>query len=185
MFIANVDAGCFILLILLLPATFLLHTWQTHSGLGKTHPQLCCSAGHLHCDSDPVLLWIILFKALSLSLFPSVTSYTATVFLFKALLVLPRAHPSPLTGHCGVISPQPALELDSIIHYLFHTSPLKKHLCSFSSNAPQGHHINSPQHHGRCLIFHSSLQLQLTMTPKIPFSFLKQHFYWIRQENLC
>lgn len=184
MFIANVDAGCFILLILLLPATFLLHTWQTHSGLGKTHPQLCCGAGHLHCDSDPVLLWIILFKALSLSLFPSVTSYTATVFLFKALLVLPLSHPSPLTGHCGVnitsASPGAGLHYPLPISHL----PPKKHLCSFSSNAPQGHDINAPQHHGRCLIFHSSLQLLLKMTTKMPFSFLKQHFYWIRQENL-
>lgn len=51
MSIANSDAGCNIPLILLLPATFLLHTQQTHSGLGKTHPQLCCCAGYLLCLS--------------------------------------------------------------------------------------------------------------------------------------
>lgn len=110
MFIANMDAGCYIPLILLLPATFLLHTWQTHSGLGKTHPQLCCCVGHLHCLS----LWFcpalnVLFKALSLFLFPSVTSYTATVFISKAPLVLPQSHPSSLTWHCGytITSSQP------------------------------------------------------------------------------
>lgn len=125
MSIANSDAGCNIPLILLLPATFLLHTQQTHSGLGKTHPQLCCCAGHLLCLS----LWSFPAQncpvrgSLSLSLFPSVTSHTVTAFILKALLVLSPSHP---TGHCGVNDHlQPALKLDSIIHYLFapHTPP--------------------------------------------------------------
>lgn len=77
---------------------------------------------------------------------------------------------------------QPALKLHSIIHYLL---PL----------TPKSIFVLSPAitHRDMILTLHNimadvsffTLQLLLTMTTKIPFSFLKQRFYCISQENLC
>lgn len=179
------DAGCYILLILFLPATFLLHTWQTHSGLGKTHPQLCCCVGHLHClslRSCPALNHAVQ-GSLSFSLLLCHISYTATVLIFKAPFVLPQSHPSSLTGHCVVYYHlQPALKLDSIIHYLF---PLPPKSIFVLSPAITHRDMILTLHNIMADVSFFTLQLLLTMTTKIPFSFLKQHFYCISQENLC
>lgn len=109
------------------------------------------------CHSDPVLLWIVRFKALSLFLSsPLVTSYTATVFISKLHLCSPSPTHHFSLGTVGM--PSPPASPEAALHYPLPTSPhSKKHLCSFSSNNPQGHDFNSPQHHGRCLIFHSSI----------------------------
>lgn len=138
MFIASMDPGCYTPLILLSPATFLQHTWQTHSHLGKTRLQLCCCVVTCTaCHSDHVLLSIILFKALSLFFSSPLSLYTATVFMFKALLVLSQSHPSSLSGHSGVnYHLQPALKLDSITHYL--CLPPKKASLFFLQQCPIG-----------------------------------------------
>ena len=118
-FIANMDPGCYVPLILSPPATHLLHTWQMQSRSGQTHSQRRCRAGHFHCLPlwSHLALRIILVKAHSLSL--SVTSHTATIFIFKALLMLLQPYPPPLTGYCGVNHHLQPLKLNSITYFFF------------------------------------------------------------------
>lgn len=138
-FIAYIDPGCYVPLILSvacnIPTAYLANAITLGSD-SFTKLQLC------GLFSLPVALITSCFLnrplkgARSLSL--CVTLYTATIFILKALLMLPQSYPSPLTQYCGInchLQPAPAVGLHYpllLFIYLFN----KKHLCSVSSDAP-------------------------------------------------
>lgn len=136
MFIASMDPGCYTPLILLSPATFLQHTWQTHSHLGKTRLQLCCCVVTCTaCHSDHVLLSIILFKALSL-FFSSPLSHIHCYCLHvqSSACALPVPPIIPQWAQWGKLSPAASLEVG--LHYPLPMPPPKKSIFVLSPAMP-------------------------------------------------